>query len=336
LLTENISGLPFISVVVPVYNNAAFIGKCIEGIRASRYDNYEIIIVDDASSDNTVEIVEKFDVNLIKLKKRESANYCRNIGADEAKGDILLFMDSDVVVEPETLGEVAKIFSEGKLDAIVGVYSVSDDYENLISRYKNLWIRYSYIISDASVDWIFGAISAIKKNVFLQVKGFNRDLHSQNGTDDLELGKRLASENYAIEINEKIEGKHLRHFTLGALLKNDFRRSRWFVALAKDFNGIKNSLKEGFVNIYPKFILSTALSIPMLLLLVGSLFYCAAAAAFLGLFLVFLFLNFPFVKYFSKHYGAIYTPVIYLVIFLDNLASAFGSFFGLVKVLFKR
>ncbi len=335
-MAENISGLPFVSVVVPVYNNAAFIGKCIEGIRSSQYDNYEIIIVDDASSDGTVDVVEKFDVNLIKLKKRESANYCRNIGADEAKGDILLFVDSDVVVEPETLGEVAKIFSEGKLDAVVGVYSVSNEYENLVSRYKNLWIRYSYIISDASVDWIFGAISAIKKSVFLQVKGFNRDLHSKNGTDDLELGKRLASENYAIEINERIEGKHLRHFTLGALLKNDFRRSRWFVALAKDFNGIKKSPQKGFVNIYPKFILSTALSVPMLLLLFGSFFVGKSAFAFAGLFLVFLFLNFPFVKYFSKYYGVKYAPAVYGIIFFDNLASAFGSFFGLIKVLFKR
>jgi glycosyltransferase involved in cell wall biosynthesis len=68
----------FISVVIPNYNNGNTIGKCLEGVLSSKYDRYEVIVVDDASSDNSVEIINRFPCRLIRLEKHAGAAKARN------------------------------------------------------------------------------------------------------------------------------------------------------------------------------------------------------------------------------------------------------------------
>ena len=87
-----------ISVIIPMYNSAKYIEECVQSVLNQTYKNIELIIVDDMSSDNSVEIVERFDddrIKLIKLAKNVGAALVRNRGIDEATGECICFIDSD-------------------------------------------------------------------------------------------------------------------------------------------------------------------------------------------------------------------------------------------------
>lgn len=87
-----------VSIILPTYNRAYIIHRAIESVLAQTYQAWELIVVDDASEDKTVEVVEKYtDSRIIFLKNEENrgANFCRDLGVQNAKGDYLAFLDSD-------------------------------------------------------------------------------------------------------------------------------------------------------------------------------------------------------------------------------------------------
>ncbi len=97
-----------ISIIIPTYNQAKKLNKCLESIKAQTYDNYEIIIVNDGSSDNTCEVIKKYK-NIFGLKleyleqENKGAPAARNRGARQAHGEFLLFCDDDIIMHPNML-----------------------------------------------------------------------------------------------------------------------------------------------------------------------------------------------------------------------------------------
>ena len=87
-----------ISVIIPNRNGGAFIGKCLEAVFSTRYGRYEVIVVDDCSEDDSVEIIGKFPCRLIRLEKHSGASKARNTGAFHSTGQILFFTDADCLV----------------------------------------------------------------------------------------------------------------------------------------------------------------------------------------------------------------------------------------------
>lgn len=109
-----------VSVVLPTYNRACLLSKAIEGVMKQEYENWELIIVDDASVDNTEEVVRKYRDGRIfyyHLDKNRGANYCRNFGVKKASGRYIAFLDSDNVWEKNKLSlQVGKLYgSEDKV-----------------------------------------------------------------------------------------------------------------------------------------------------------------------------------------------------------------------------
>jgi glycosyltransferase involved in cell wall biosynthesis len=97
-----------ISVIIPNRNGSTTIGKCLESVFSSSYGNYEVIVVDDCSEDDSVKIITGFPCKLVRLGRRSGAAGARNAGAHEASGEILFFTDADCILEPGTLGAVAR------------------------------------------------------------------------------------------------------------------------------------------------------------------------------------------------------------------------------------
>ena len=100
---------PFISVIVPVFNGAQFLPICLNELLASDYEDFELIVVDDASNDRSVEVANEFGVKVVRLPHRSGAAAARNAGSKAARGDIFLFVDADVQVRPDTISRVASI-----------------------------------------------------------------------------------------------------------------------------------------------------------------------------------------------------------------------------------
>ena len=99
---------PLISIIMPVYNSAKFVTQAIDSVLEQTYKSWELIIVDDASNDNTIKIVENFSakhprIKLIKLTANKGPGFCRNKATEFAQGNFIAFLDSDDMWSKEKL-----------------------------------------------------------------------------------------------------------------------------------------------------------------------------------------------------------------------------------------
>src|SRR6476660_9734655 len=104
----------FFSVVVPTYNRADLITKTLQSLLNQQYTNYEIIVVDDGSTDNTEEVVKSLDNQRIIYVKKNNAERAaaRNYGAAMAKGEYINFFDSDDLAYPNHMSEAIRIIKQ--------------------------------------------------------------------------------------------------------------------------------------------------------------------------------------------------------------------------------
>lgn len=161
-----------VSVVIPAYNEEDYIEKCLVSLSKQSYENIEIIVVDDGSTDKTLSIIKKFEnVKLIK-GKHKGPGFSRNLGARKSSGKILVFVDADMTFDKDYIKNLVEPMLKDK--NILGTthdYEVAQNTENIWSR---LWGKERVVwkskkrYSDKMV--IF---RAIRKSIFLKKGGFD-------------------------------------------------------------------------------------------------------------------------------------------------------------------
>ncbi len=95
-----------VSVIMPTYNRGYIIAEALDSLRKQTYTEFEVLVIDDGSTDHTEEVVSNFsglDIHYIKLEENKGANYARNVGIKHAKGEYLAFLDSDNEYHPQNL-----------------------------------------------------------------------------------------------------------------------------------------------------------------------------------------------------------------------------------------
>ena len=161
---------PLISIIIPTYNEEKDIEQCLISLNEQDYTNKEIIIVDDGSTDNTVNIIKNFpNINVFK-GIHGGAGYSRNIGSQYAKGEILIFIDADMTFEKNYLKNLIGPIVNDRSEEIIGTthdYEVVINTENWIS---NLWGPIRVSREQAKNVKIF---RAIRKDKFLELGGFD-------------------------------------------------------------------------------------------------------------------------------------------------------------------
>lgn len=157
-----------ISIIIPAYNEEEEIGKCLESLDKQSFKDFEIIVVDDGSTDKTKEIVHKYkNVKLIEGEHRGTA-FSRNLGVEKSEGDILIFVDADMTFDKNYLKNLIKPILENK--QIIGTTHESEIATNIDNVWSKCWGK-ERITSDYKKNpTIF---RAIKKNKFLEMGGFD-------------------------------------------------------------------------------------------------------------------------------------------------------------------
>jgi len=220
-----------ISVVIPAHNASRTLGECLQAIRRSQYSEYEIIVVDDASTDETAQVAAQYACRVLRLPNNVGAAQAKNLGVNEAQGEIILFTDADIVVKPDTLKRVAEDLSDPTLDGVVGLLGKELRYGNFSSQFKNLWMYYTYARLAASptaingVGVFFTSLAAVRKDVFLHLDGFDTHYQGASVTEDIEFGQRLLTAGHRIWLDARLEVEHLKHYTFQGLLKTDLQRA---------------------------------------------------------------------------------------------------------------
>ncbi len=213
---------PFISIIVPAYNAREHLDRCLDALLASSYTSREIIVVDDGSTDDTAEMARAKGVILLERTRQAGPGAARNEGALQAKGEILLFVDADVLVTEGTVARVAKRFKENPdVDALFGSYDDNPSEENFLSQYKNLSHHSVHQHSSEDAVTFWAGCGAVRKRVFDRAAGFDQERYARPSIEDIELGHRMKKMGCKILLDKALQVKHLKRWTLESLLRAD-------------------------------------------------------------------------------------------------------------------
>jgi glycosyltransferase involved in cell wall biosynthesis len=217
----------FISIIIPNHNSSNTIGKCLEAALASSYEKFEVVVIDDCSEDNSVEIISQFPCKLIRLDKPSGASKARNIGAFHSHGDILFFTDADCLLKKDTLCLVAETFSQEAPDAIIGGTYTPIPYDHsFFSIFQSIFIHYFETKQPRDPDYIATHAMAIDATLFSKIGGFSENFLPI--LEDVELSHRLRRSGYRLIINPHISVLHIFNFSLIGSLHNAIRKSMYW------------------------------------------------------------------------------------------------------------
>ena len=213
-----------ISVVIPVYNAEATLAECLTRVFQSSWDSFEVIFVDDGSTDRSRAIAQSFPVRIVPTSGRVGPAKARNIGARAAVGEVLFFIDSDVMVRPDSLALLAESFEAGDVDGLCGVQAAQMRYTNIASQYKNLWMRWTYLRQTGDVPLFYTTAAAIRREAFLRVGGFDQG-YATPAVEDTAFGQKLARLGIRVRVHPDLEVEHVEQYSLWSMLRADFMRA---------------------------------------------------------------------------------------------------------------
>ncbi len=289
-----------ISVIVPSYNSEQFLDACLDSLlESSEVVPHEVIVVDDGSTDRSASIASQRGVRLIACDSNMGPGAARNLGAAQATGDVLVFVDADVTLLPDAVGRLTDYFA-GRHDsaALIGSYDDSPSAHGLISQYRNLLHCHVHQSAQQGASHFWTGIGAVEKSAFDKVGGFDEARYGR-ALEDVEFGYRLRNTGYSIHVDPAIQGRHLKHWTLFSMLRTDlFLRAIPWTHLLLARREMPKDFSLGW-NQRASVILAWLLVCLALSGLVYPMLLGVAGAALVG----FLTVNAGFFRYLQRHRG---------------------------------
>lgn len=231
-----------VSVIIPTYNRAHLIEETLNSIISQTYKNWECIIVDDGSSDESPNIIANFLEQDRRFRyferpnsKIKGANACRNIGIEKAVGDYLIFFDSDDLMTPNHIALKLKSLSENDIDYVITRTRFFNSDANYTDRYyqfdKYEITPFNYI--SQRINWLTYDI-CIKASLAKRIR-FNENL--QSGQEYNYFSKLVLISNKAVFVNEVVTLRRYHENSIRSNLKtkSDMNlghfRSNWYTYL---------------------------------------------------------------------------------------------------------
>jgi GT2 family glycosyltransferase len=321
-----------VSVIIPVHNGGENFSRCLEALSRTEPPADEVIIVADGESDGSWRMAEKFHYRILKRDTPAGPAAARNMGAQEAQGAILFFIDADVAVQPATIGKIKEFFvHHPDIHAVMGSYDDSPSEPNFLSQYKNLFHHYVHQTSNPEASTFWTACGAIRKEVFDALKGFDESrcrplAGARPGTiEDVELGYRMKEAGYSIHLAKDIQVKHLKRWETVSFLKTEFfhRALPWTELLLRKERLVND------LNLKKSSRLSIILIFALLLCFPAFLLNKAAIPAALSCMVFLLALNWDCYRFFYKKRGAGFTLLVipwhWFYFFYSGIAFIIGN-----------
>jgi len=211
-----------LSVIVPVHNGGDDLCSCLQGLRESSRHPDQLVVVDDASTDGSGALAEELGAQVVYLGGRPlGPAAARNRAAQVTDGDVLVFIDADVVVHADTLGSIERCLADHPdVAALFGSYDDDPPGRSPFSRYKNLLHHYVHQHGNREASTFWAGCGAMRRKVFTELGGFN-ERYGRPCIEDIELGVRLRRSGYTVRLCPEIQVTHLKQWTVGSLLRAD-------------------------------------------------------------------------------------------------------------------
>ncbi|MFC1512723.1 glycosyltransferase [bacterium] len=235
---------PFISVILAVKNEEKHIKQSIDSLLAQDYPNYEIIVVDNYSTDRTYELLKEYKDRIIILKNEiPGPSASRNMAVSSAKGEYIAFTDGDCITEPDWLKELYNGFDNNDNTAGVGGIQKSPDNETYFGRLVQDFLKVCGFVSDyvkspsikhkiKNTNHNPSCNVMYKKEIFNDAGLFNESLWPG---EDVELDYKIRKKGHILKFNPKAIVYHYRPDTFYKFLKMMFRYGYVQAVLLKKF-----------------------------------------------------------------------------------------------------
>ena len=213
-----------LSVVVPATNQPPTLDRCLAAIAVAAPD--EVVVVDEASQPGPAA--------------------ARNEGAERATGDLIVFVDADVLIHADALARIRSRFE--RRPELVAVFGSYDDHvatSGDVAAFRNLLHHTVHQRSAGDVKTFWAGLGAVRRTIFEAVGGFDASRYPEPSIEDIELGARLA-EHGPIALDRHVLGTHLKEWTLASMIGTDLlRRGIPWVELVHAQGSIPTSLNFG-------------------------------------------------------------------------------------------
>jgi cellulose synthase/poly-beta-1,6-N-acetylglucosamine synthase-like glycosyltransferase len=307
------------SVVVPAYNAGATIQSCVEALvrQSLTREQFEVLVVDDGSTDATAGIAGGFPVTVVSQQNRGPAA-ARNHGARLARGGIVLFTDADCVPADDWIAQMVAPFADARVAAVKGAYKTSQ--RSLVARFAQVEFeeRFEMLKTTDSIDMVDTYSAAFRKDVFERMRGFDESFPVANN-EDTDLSYKLAAAGQRMVFNPGAVVFHLRHpDSLRRYIRQKFWRGYWRMVVYRRYPGkmVKDTYTPQTLKLQ-----ALALAVAVAALPAGAFFRPALGLAALSL-LLFLAAIAPFALFAARRDAAVaaLSPLL-----LAARAAAIGS-----------
>lgn len=240
-------------MVIPVRDGGRDFERCLRGLRESDAPEFELVVADDASADGSGALAASFGARVIRHDRPTGPAAARNAGALAATAPIIFFLDADVVPHPDALRKALDRFaSDPGLAALFGSYDDRPAAPGLVSQFRNLLHHYVHQqgrftdhARPAHTFWT--GCGAIRRDVFLDLGGFDPRLYRRPAIEDIELGYRLTRAGHRIALVRDVQATHLKRWTLRSMLTTDLlqRGVPWMLLM------LRSKVAETDLNVSP-------------------------------------------------------------------------------------
>lgn len=231
-----------ISIIIPTFNGASRIGSCLDALLRQVKDfDSEIIVVDDGSSDSTVDVVRTYPKVRLISQRNSGPAAARNRGAAEAKGSVIVFTDDDCVPTPRWLSAMIKPFDDPDIIGVKGAYRTRQ--KALVARFVQLDYedRYRMMATLPYIDFVDTYSAAFRRDRFLELNGYDATFPVACA-EDAELSYRMSERGWKMVFAPEAVVYHTHPDTLWGYLRKKYKFAFWrMLALRKN---PKKTLKD--------------------------------------------------------------------------------------------
>lgn len=218
-----------LSAVVPVLDGKHQLERSLPPLLAAVRDGelLEVLVADDGSSDGSGDYARSLGARVVTTERRASGpSHARNLAAAQAEGDVLLFVDADVVVDEHAVERMRARFADESVGSVYGSYDDRPDHRGYASLYMNLRHHFGHREPSDDVDTFWAGLGAIRRDVYAAVDGYDEAAFPYPSVEDIDLGRRLREAGARICRDPAIQGKHLKRWSWWQVVHTDvFRRA---------------------------------------------------------------------------------------------------------------
>ena len=319
-----------ISIIIPVYNSSKTLDECLNSIFKSNIKDFEVIVVSGNSTDNSIEISKKYNTKIIELSENKGPAFARNKGSEIAQGEILLFLDSDVMIEKDSLNIIIDKFSSSEIDAIQGIYSHEPNYKYLATQFYQSYLCYYVWPKDKKyATTLVTGCFAIKRKIFNEQRGFDVSIKNASCEDE-KFGYSLIEKGYKIIILRNLQVVHRVNYNLIKFINRRLTQESDRIKFYLREKTYKNKIKQ---KNYFRVIAGIPLIGLILFTVLISFFYKANIIWYILALLniIYISLHFSFLRFVNYNKGLKVAFGSMLMFYLDTILMIISLSFGIIS-----